>query len=114
MIHLLVLLRCDKLRYGDGVVSVVPGYTDLAMSTVIQRLSIAYTGTVQLLHFYLSQLAGDVTQTNAAGSIVLRVFSSITVTLHSNMVLVEVRNPRLLFVCWHSSSLRFIQCWTRR
>ena len=70
---------------------VVSGYTDLAMSTVTQRLSIAYTGTLQLLRFYLSQLAGDVTQSDAAGNVVLHVFSSINVTLLSRMVLVEVR-----------------------
>lgn len=89
--YMLVLSRCNKLKYDHLWFPIVSGYTDLAMSTVIQRLSIAYTGTVQLLHFYLSQLAGDVTQSNAAGSVVLHVFSSISVTLHSNMVLVEVR-----------------------
>ncbi|KAK7491425.1 hypothetical protein BaRGS_00017254, partial [Batillaria attramentaria] len=64
-------------------------YTDLAMSTVTQRLSIGYTGTVQLLHFYLSQLAGDVTLTTAAGVTTLHAFNAITITVQSRMVVVE-------------------------
>ncbi|KAK7098583.1 cleavage and polyadenylation specificity factor subunit 3-like [Littorina saxatilis] len=69
-------------------------YTDLAMSTVTQRLSMAYSGTVQLLTFYLSQLAGDVTQSSVGGNVVLQVFGSVTVTVQPRMVLVEwVSNP---------------------
>ncbi|KAL8618913.1 Cleavage and polyadenylation specificity factor subunit 3 [Nucella lapillus] len=69
-------------------------YTDLAMSTVTQRLSITYSGSVQLLHFYLGQLAGDVAQSSVGGKVVLTVFNSILITLHASMALVEwVSNP---------------------
>lgn len=69
-------------------------YTDLAMSTVTQRLSVGYTGTVQLLKFYLGQLAGDIWQTTNAGITTLRVFNAITVTLQPHMAIVEwVANP---------------------
>ncbi|XP_054716076.1 cleavage and polyadenylation specificity factor 73-like [Uloborus diversus] len=32
-------------------------YTDMVMSTISQRLSVPYTGTMQVLHFYLNQLS---------------------------------------------------------
>ncbi|GAB1611085.1 Hypothetical predicted protein [Argonauta hians] len=65
----------------------LPNYTDLAMSTVLQRLSINYTGTVPLLRYYLSQLAHnlhDFTEKN-----MLRVFDCITLHVEPGRVVVE-------------------------
>lgn len=69
-------------------------YTDLAMSTVTQRLSIRYTGTVALLQYYLNQLSGDLEQTTSGDKHVLRVFKSVTIIVESKMVVIEwVANP---------------------
>lgn len=68
--------------------SLPPDYTDLAMSTVMQRLSIAYTGTIPLLHFYLSQLARDIEELPEKRT--LKVFGCVTVQVEPRMVIVEV------------------------
>lgn len=65
----------------------LPNYTDLAMSTVMQRLSIAYTGTIPLLHFYLSQLARDIEELPEKRT--LKVFGCVTVQVEPRMVIVE-------------------------
>ncbi|XP_046546070.1 LOW QUALITY PROTEIN: cleavage and polyadenylation specificity factor subunit 3-like [Haliotis rubra] len=72
----------------------LPNYTDLAMSTVTQRLSIAYTGTIPLLRYYLSQLAGDVEAIKVNEKQALRVFKTITVVFEPRMVVIEwIANP---------------------
>ncbi|XP_055958003.1 cleavage and polyadenylation specificity factor subunit 3 isoform X1 [Patella vulgata] len=73
----------------------LPNYTDLAMSTVTQRLSIAYTGTIPLLQFYLTQLAGDMEHIKVKEKPALRVFKSVTIIFDSTrMVVVEwTSNP---------------------
>ena len=69
----------------------VSDYTDLAMSTVTQRLSIRYTGTVALLQYYLNQLSGDLEQTQSQDKQVLRVFKSVNVIIEPSMVIIEVK-----------------------
>ncbi|ESO95466.1 hypothetical protein LOTGIDRAFT_188747 [Lottia gigantea] len=72
----------------------LPNYTDLAMSTVTQRLSIAYTGTIPLLQFYLTQLAGEMEHTKVKEKPALRVFKSVTIIFEPRMVVVEwISNP---------------------
>ncbi|XP_046356647.1 cleavage and polyadenylation specificity factor subunit 3-like [Haliotis cracherodii] len=72
----------------------LPNYTDLAMSTVTQRLSIAYTGTLPLLRYYLSQLAGDVEAIKVNDKQALKVFKTITVVFEPRMVVIEwIANP---------------------
>ncbi|KAL3842661.1 hypothetical protein ACJMK2_020651 [Sinanodonta woodiana] len=72
----------------------LPNYTDLAMSTVTQRLSIPYTGTLPLLQYYLNQLAGDVEKINIGEKKALRVFKSITIIFEARMVILEwTANP---------------------
>ena len=66
-------------------------YTDLAMSTVTQRLSVAYTGGLPLLRYYLNQLSGDVEQAEVNNNQTLKVFKSVTVIAEPKMVVVEVR-----------------------
>lgn len=69
-------------------------YTDLAMSTITQRISIAYTGTLPLLRYYLQQLSGDVEQFDISGKPALRVFKCITIIMEARMVVVEwMANP---------------------
>ncbi len=66
-------------------------YTDLALSTVTQRQSIAYTGTLQQLHYYLNQLSGDVHKVMLEkDKQALKVFQSITVVYEPKMVTIEV------------------------
>ena len=77
------------LAYSEYCV-VYSDYTDLAMSTVTQRLSIRYTGTVALLQYYLNQLSGDLEQTTSGDKHVLRVFKSVTIIVESKMVVIEV------------------------
>lgn len=67
----------------------IPGYTDLAMSTVTQRLSISYTGTLPLLRYYLNQLSADVVKVEFERKVALRVFNSITIFFEAKMVVVE-------------------------
>ncbi|XP_041365300.1 cleavage and polyadenylation specificity factor subunit 3-like [Gigantopelta aegis] len=72
----------------------LPTYTDLAMSTVTQRLSIAYTGTMPMLLYYLNQLSGDAVQTKVNDKVTLRVFQSILVIFEPRMVVIEwIANP---------------------
>ncbi|KAK3101085.1 hypothetical protein FSP39_000832 [Pinctada imbricata] len=69
-------------------------YTDLAMSTVTQRLSIGYTGTIPLLRYYLNQLSSDVEQVEKTEKPTIKVFKSITVTIEHSMAVIEwVANP---------------------
>ncbi|XP_069132461.1 cleavage and polyadenylation specificity factor subunit 3-like [Argopecten irradians] len=69
-------------------------YTDLAMATVTQRLSIAYTGTINLLRYYLNQLSGDVEQYMANDKPALKIFKAVTVLVEPKMAVVEwVANP---------------------
>ena len=70
-------------------------YTDLAMSTVTQRQSIAYSGTLSQLYYYLSQLSGEIEkltkdQSDRQG---LRVFKAVTLTREQGLVTLEVTLP---------------------
>jgi cleavage and polyadenylation specificity factor subunit 3 len=79
----------------------LPTYTDLAMSTVTQRQSVPYSGTVNQLHYFLQQLSADVERTSGgSGSssstlATLQVFGgAVTVTVESRFVVIEwVANP---------------------
>ena len=74
--------KCNKCLFPD--------YTDLAMSTVTQRLSVRYTGTVALLQYYLNQLSGDLEQTTSQDRQIMRVFKSVNVIVEPRMVVIEV------------------------
>jgi len=56
-------------------------YTDLAMSTVSQRVSVSFNGGPALLTYYLNQLAGDIEYVANNPLVVIQVFTSIKVTL---------------------------------
>ena len=60
------------------------------MSTVTQRLSVRYTGTVALLQYYLNQLSGDLEQTTSQDRQIMRVFKSVNVIVEPRMVVIEV------------------------
>ncbi|KAH8024820.1 hypothetical protein MRX96_005528 [Rhipicephalus microplus] len=64
-------------------------YTDMVMSTVGQRMSINYSGSFQMLHFFLNQLSGDV-EIMEGSKKALRVFGKVTIVQESaSMVLLE-------------------------
>ena len=60
------------------------------MSTVTQRLSIGYTGTIPLLKYYLYQLSSDVEQVERMDKPTLRVFKNIFISIEHSMAVVEV------------------------
>lgn len=60
------------------------------MSTVTQRLSIAYTGTVALLKYYLTQLSSDIENIEKADKPTLRIFKSVFLIIEPKMVVIEV------------------------
>ncbi|WAR03884.1 CPSF3-like protein [Mya arenaria] len=69
-------------------------YTELAMSTVTQRLSIRYTGPVALLTYYLTQLSGDIESSTQRDRCVMRVFKSVNVIVEHKLVIIEwLSNP---------------------
>ena len=68
----------------------ISDYTDLAMSTITQRQSIAYTGTFPLLRYYLTQLSGDVEEYDVGEKQALRVFKAVNVVFEGRMVTLEV------------------------
>ncbi|XP_014780990.1 cleavage and polyadenylation specificity factor subunit 3 [Octopus bimaculoides] len=78
-----------KRNFNYHIMSPVdlPNYTDLAMSTVLQRLSINYTGTMPLLRYYLSQLAQNLEEIPEKN--ILKVFDCITLHVEPWRVLVE-------------------------
>uniref|UniRef100_T1JIA8 Cleavage and polyadenylation specificity factor subunit 3 n=1 Tax=Strigamia maritima TaxID=126957 RepID=T1JIA8_STRMM len=67
----------------------LPKYTDMVMSTVTQRQSISYTGSLQLLHYLLAQLTTDIEQTEVQEKRALRVFKAITIIHEPKMVVLE-------------------------
>lgn len=81
-------------------------YTDLAMSTVTQRLSMKYSGTIALLQYYLNQLSGDLEQTMSGDRQVLRVFKSVNVIVEQKMVIIEVNFLSCIGTCHRSFSMR--------
>ena len=69
------------------------------MSTVTQRQSIAFTGTLSQLHYYLSQLSGDIEKVEQADKVGLKVFKAVTLLIEPRMVTLEVRvtiEPRMV------------------
>ncbi|KAH6937252.1 hypothetical protein HPB50_026206 [Hyalomma asiaticum] len=68
-------------------------YTDMVMSTVGQRMSICYTGSFQMLHFFLNQLSGDVDIVEGPKK-ALRVFGKVTIIQES---------PSMVVLEWNSS-----------
>lgn len=81
---LLYMLNMSKLVFVD--------YTELAMSTVTQRQSIYFSGTVAQLHLHLSQLTRDVEVLTASDGKTrgLKVFKQITIIHSPNMITLEV------------------------
>jgi cleavage and polyadenylation specificity factor subunit 3 len=67
-------------------------YTELAMSTVTQRMSIYYTGSLAQLHLHLSQLTTDlkVLPTTDGNSRGLKIFKEVLMVHSRNMITLEV------------------------
>jgi len=63
-----------NFNYHIMAASDLPTYTDLSMSTVTQRQSVPYAGTLNQLQYYLNQLSADVEKVTTGGGSVLRVF----------------------------------------
>ncbi|BFZ15737.1 hypothetical protein BsWGS_18776 [Bradybaena similaris] len=85
-----------KRNFNYHIVSLkdLHSYTDLAMSTVYQRMSVVFSGSIGLLIYYLSQLAGDIVYLENSEVTVLQVFNSIKVTLDSGIAYIEwTANP---------------------
>ena len=85
---------CDSincLHEHFSCISLYLDYTDLTMSRVTQRLSIAFTGTLGQLQYYLGQLSGDVEKLEVNDKPALRVFKAVTITQEPRMVTLEVR-----------------------
>lgn len=66
-------------------------YTDLTTSTVMQKQSVAWTGSTSLLEFHLSQLAGDIEIIKLEDKKFLKVFKEITVKIDRKMIVLEVK-----------------------
>ena len=66
-------------------------YTDLTMSTVTQRQSIHYNGSLQLLQYILQQTAGDVETVTGEGDNkkIIRAFGSIDIIWEPRLVTLE-------------------------
>lgn len=66
-------------------------YTDLTMSTVTQRQSISYSGSFDLLHHMLIQLAkeAEILESKTKDKKVIRVFGAIDVVHEKGMVTLE-------------------------
>lgn len=60
------------------------------MSTVTQRQSIHYNGTHHLLHYYLSQLSGDLELIEHHDKKAMKIFNAVTLIQDTNMVTLEV------------------------
>ncbi|XP_067928794.1 cleavage and polyadenylation specificity factor subunit 3-like isoform X2 [Watersipora subatra] len=67
----------------------ISSYTELSTSTVMQRQSVAYTGSTSLLEFQLSQLAGDIETIKIDDKKFLKVFKDITVKIDPKMIVLE-------------------------
>lgn len=68
-------------------------YTDMVMSTVSQRLSVPYTGSLHLLHYYLNQSSSDAKlkplYKKFGSHKLLRVFDAITISPEDQFVVLE-------------------------
>ncbi|KAK2149507.1 hypothetical protein LSH36_449g04013 [Paralvinella palmiformis] len=88
-----ILLK-RNFNYHIIAASDLPNYTELAMSTVTQRQSIAYTGTLSQLYYYLSQLSGDIENADQSDKKGLKIFKAVTLLYEPGMVTLEwVANP---------------------
>ena len=89
-----------NFNYHIMAPSDLPTYTDLAMSTVTQRQSVSYTGTLNQLQYYLNQLSADV-ETSGDSLNAVRVFGgAVTVTLEPHKKNNETRCVyRLVHAC---------------
>merc|ERR1712059_218185 len=71
----------------------LPKYTDLTMSTVTQRQSVHYTGTLQLLQYILQNTAGEVEvvegETGSDKKQVIRAFGAVDIIHEPRMVTLE-------------------------
>lgn len=67
----------------------LPKYTDMVMSTVTQRQSVSYTGTLQLLQHLLSPFSSDLKVIEVQDKMALHVFKAITVIHEPHMVILE-------------------------
>lgn len=71
------------------------------MSTVYQRMSVVFSGSIGLLVYYLSQLAGDIVYLEDSEVTVLQVFNSIKVFSDLLVILVaQSRDWDLFGVNW--------------
>ena len=64
------------------------------MSTVSQKVSVAFTGGPGLLTYYLNQLAGDIEYLSTQNTTVIQVFQTVKITLDADMAYIEwTANP---------------------
>jgi len=85
-----------NFNYHIMAPSDLPTYTDLAMSTVTQRQSVPYNGSLNQLQYYLNQLSADVeTDVGPGSQKLLRVFGgAVTIAMEPRYVVIEwVANP---------------------
>jgi hypothetical protein len=61
------------------------------MSTVTQRQSIAYSGTLSQLYYYLSQLSGELEKLDKSDKKGLKIFKAVTLIHEAGMVTLEVK-----------------------
>lgn len=73
---------------------VSPEYSELAVSTLSQRLSVNYTGSWQLLQYLMNTMFGnvEVLTTEDPNQKVLRVFDSVNIVHEPPVIVLEVRN----------------------
>ncbi|KAJ8298579.1 hypothetical protein KUTeg_022639 [Tegillarca granosa] len=85
--------RGEKIAKVVGSLAIDRDKQDQKVSGIL-RLSIAYTGTLPLLKYYLSQLSADIEQIEINDRVALRVFKSVNVIIEPKMAVIEwVANP---------------------
>lgn len=82
----------------------IPTYTDLATSTVTQRQSVPYSGTINQLQYYLNQLSGDAERATAvvgpAATASGNTSSAQTLKVFGGSITVTAEQPRYVVIEW--------------
>ena len=65
-------------------------YTDLAMSQVTQRQSVAYNGSIPHLMSYLYQLSGNIRESKDTDRKGIQIFDTVNVYFETGMLVLEV------------------------
>ena len=83
------MLQCSEIC-NNKINFLCSGYTDLAMSTISQKMSVTFSGSPSLLIYYLNQLAGDIEYLMSTPSTMLRVFKSVVVSLSLSKIVLRL------------------------